>query len=304
LSGFEVINGGILTLLQDTGRFGFASYGVSTSGAMDEYAYLYANKMLDNDLDTNVLEIAFSGLCLKATSDTMISVTGANITFSINDKVYSPWQTFTLYKGDVIRFSKNLNGLRGYLAVKGGFDIPKVFGSNATTLKEMLGGIDGRALKKGDFLPFQPHTYHYTKRLKKVFQPNYNDPLILRVLLGYQEEVFNEEEKRKFFDSTFEVSHEANRMGIKLEGESIIPSVSGVISEGITFGSIQIPSDGKPIVLLKDRQTMGGYAKIGSVLSIDCFKLSQAKPKTPIVFKPISLEEATLKVKAFYAQFH
>lgn len=301
--GFEVLNPGILTLLQDQGRFGFASYGVTTSGAMDEYAYGYANYMLDNTLECNALEIAFSGLKLKAHVDTMICVTGADITFSINDTLHAPWQTFCVKKGDVLSFSKNVSGVRAYLGVKGGFDIEKEFGSNATTLKEGLGGLNGKALKKADFLPCLPQTFLAPKRLKSAYVPDYSKHLTLRVLLGYQEACFSQEEKQKFFSQTFEVSNEANRMGMKLHGEKITPSVSGIISEGIAFGSIQIPKDGQPIVLLKDRQTIGGYAKIGSVFSIDCFKLSQAKPKTSIRFEEITLAHATQKVKAFYAQF-
>ncbi len=303
MSGFEVIHPGIFTLIQDQGRFGFSSLGVTTSGAMDEYAYHYANKLLDNPFGCNVLEIAFSGLTLKATEKTMISVTGADLSMSINDKPCQPWQTFAIHANDEIKFSKNITGQRAYLAVQGGFNITKEFGSNATTIKEELGGLNGSQLKKGDFLPFGMTALRHTLRLKKLFQPDYSQDLSLRVLLGYQESSFSQNEKEKFFSSCFSVSNASNRMGVKLEGEVIYPSLNGIISEGICFGAIQIPKSGQPIILLKDRQTIGGYAKIGSVLSIDCFKLSQAKAGTAIRFQAISLEEATKKVKAFYEQF-
>ncbi len=303
MNGFEVISPGILTLIQDKGRFGFMSKGITPSGAIDEFAYLWANYLLGNNLDLNVLEIAFSGLTLKANKNTSISVTGADLSFSINNKIYKPWQTFKIKDGDILKFSKNIIGQRAYLSVKNGFLILKEFGSTSTTLKEGLGGIEGRALKKGDVLPFIDSLSLPIKRLKSIYQPDYNQALKLRVVLGYQHENFSKEEKIKFFSKEFRVSKEANRMGIKLEGESIQADIDGIISEGICFGAIQVPKDGRPIILLKDRQTIGGYPKIGSVLSVDCFKLSQAKAGTTVTFQEISIEEALLETKSFYKQF-
>lgn len=302
-AGFEVINAGILTLLQDRGRFGFNALGVTQSGVMDEFAYFWANKLLQNDLNTNVLEILWSNLTLKATTPCVISVTGANLTLSINDKVYEPWQTFNIHSGDIIKFSKTIHGQRAYLSVKGGFLFHKEFDSFSTTLKETLGIFDGRALKRGDFLPCKSSRHIHTRRLKKHHQPNYHEPLRLRVLLGYQEEYFSNNAKKRFFSQSYMVSNENNRMGIKLKGEKIECDIDGIISEGISFGAIQVPKDGQPIVLLKDRQTIGGYPKIGSVLSIDCFKLSQIKPNTMIQFEEISLLQAQEKLRKFYSSF-
>lgn len=303
MSGFEVIKAGIFTTIQDKGRFGFNLIGVTNSGVMDEYAYYIANSFLDNNLDTNCLEIAFSGLELKSLGDTMICVTGANISFSINDKQYKPWQTFKIYTNDILKFSKNISGQRAYLIVKDGFLIEKEFGSNSTTLKEQLGGLAGIGLKKGDFLPFETTSHTFVKRLKSQYQPDYSSNLTLRVVLGYQENSFSTKEKEKFFSNKFLVTNEINRMAIKLKGVPIIPDIDGIISEGICFGAIQIPKDGNPIILLKERQTIGGYAKIGSVIGIDCFKLSQAKPNTKINFEPITIEQATKKTKVFYNTF-
>ena len=300
-SGFEVIHGGIFTLIQDRGRFGFNSLGVSTSGVMDEYAYLYANKLLENDLETNVLEVLFTGLTLKATSSFVISITGADLSFSINDKSFTSWQTFNIKKDDILTFKKSILGQRAYLAVKNGFDIKKEFGSCATTIKESLGGLTGKVLKKGDFLFCETSFQSFNKKLKSIHHPNYNENLTLRVVLGYQEEFFSREEKEKFFSKEFVVTNETNRMGIKLKGESVHSSIDGIISEGISFGAIQEPKDGQPIVLLKERQTIGGYPKIGSVLSIDCFKLSQLKANSKIRFEEISLEKAKEKLKKFYS---
>lgn len=299
----EVINNPLFITIQDKGRYGYSHIGVTNSGVMDEYAYLFANKMLGNSLDTDILEIAFSNAIFKANENTQIAITGANCEFFINDILKECWQTFNIKKGDVIKIGKILDGNRVYLGVFGGFNIKKEFGSNSTTIKENLGGINGDKLKKGDVLPFKSYTAKYNKRLKKEFIPVYEDNLILRVILSYQHENFSKEEKKKFFSTIFRVTNEFNRMACKLSGESICCDINGIISEGISFGSIQIPNDGQPIVLLKDRQTIGGYPKIGSVLSIDCFKLSQAKANTKIRFEEISIEEGTRKVRDFYSSF-
>lgn len=299
----EIINSPLFATLQDKGRFSYTSIGVTNSGVMDEYSYLVSNKMLDNSLDSNVIEIAFSNVQFRVNANTSISITGASCEFFINNIPQNTWQTFNVIAGDIIKIGKILNGVRVYLAVKGGFDIEKEFGSNSTTIKENLGGIDGDRLKKGQILPFESHTQTFNKRLKKEFIPQYANELELRVLLSYQDEFFKQEQIDKFFSSSYTVTNDFNRMGCKLKGESISCDVNGIISEGISFGAIQIPSDGQPIILLKDRQTIGGYPKIGSVLSIDCFKLSQCKPNCKITFKPIEIKQAQEKLKEFYSSF-
>lgn len=299
----EVLNNPILATIQDMGRYSYSHIGVTNSGAMDEYAYLMANKILSNPMNTNTIEISFSNVIFKAHASTQIVITGATCEFFINDIPKSCWESYKINNGDIIKIGKILKGSRVYLSVSGGFDIKKEFGSNSTTLKENLGGIDGTKLKKGDILPFKSFLNKYTKRLKKEFIPNYENELTLRVILSYQEENFSKEEKEKFFSNEYTITNEFNKMGCKLSGESIKCDINGIISEGIALGAIQIPNDGQPIILLKDRQTIGGYPKIGSVLSIDCFKLSQAKPNDKVKFIPITIEEAQTKLRAFYHYF-
>lgn len=299
----ELINNPILATIQDMGRYSYSHIGVTNSGVMDEYSYLYANKMLSNPFNTNTIEISFSNVSFKAHADTQIAITGAICEVFINDIPKKCWHTYFIRNGDIIKIGKIVEGSRVYLCVKDGFDIKKEFGSNSTTLKENLGGIDGQKLKKGDILPYKAFPKAHNKRLKKEHIPRYEDELILRVILSYQEENFSKEEQDKFFSNTYTITNEFNRMGCKLSGEEIACDVNGIISEGISFGAIQIPSDGQPIILLKDRQTIGGYPKIGSVFSIDCFKLSQARPSNKIRFKPISIEEAQKKLRAFYHYF-
>ena len=299
----EVINSPILALVQDKGRFSYSSIGVTNSGVMDEYAYHIANNLLGNQVNTNILEIAFSNIIFKAEKYTTIAITGAKCEFSINDIVLDTWQTHNIKAGDIIKIGKILSGSRVYLGVYKGFTIKKEFGSNSTTLKENLGGINGEKLQKGDILNFNSSLNSSTIRLKKQFIPNYEEVLDLRVVLCYQNDFFKQDQIDKFFSNTYTITNEFNRMGCKLDGEEIACDIDGVISEGISFGAIQIPKDGKPIILLKDRQTIGGYPKIGSVLNIDCFKLSQCKPLQKVKFSSISLEEAQSKVKLFYSSF-
>lgn len=299
----EVVNNPVLVTIQDKGRYSYSHIGVSTSGVMDEFAYLYANKMLANKLDTNILEISFSNVVFKANANTQLAITGAICEFFINDIAKTCWHTYNIKAGDIIKIGKILKGSRVYLGVHGGFDIPKEFGSYSTTIKENLGGLAGEKLKKGDILSYKEFSFDHKKRLKEEFIPEYKDELTLRVILSYQEDNFDEKEKNKFFSSTYTITNEFNRMGCKLNGEAIGSNIDGIISEGIAFGSIQIPKDGQPIILLKERQTIGGYPKIGSVLSIDCFKLAQMKVGSKIKFEPISLNRAQEKVKLFYSIF-
>ncbi|MGK0255613.1 MAG: biotin-dependent carboxylase-like uncharacterized protein [Arcobacteraceae bacterium] len=299
----EIMNKPILVTLQDMGRFSYSNIGVSNSGVMDEYAYMYANKILDNKYGTNALEISFSNVVFKANASTQVVITGAKCEFYINDVLKNIWKSYNIQDGDILKVGRIIEGTRVYLAVSGGFDIEKEFGSNSTTIKERFGGINGDKLNKSDILPFTSSPAKLTKRLHDKYIPKYTKELTLRVILSSQEENFSQEEKDKFFSSPYIITNDFNRMGCKLHGEEIKSNINGIISEGIGFGAIQIPSDGQPIILLKERQTIGGYPKIGSVFSVDCFNLAQAKTNTKIRFVPISIEEAQKKLKSFYLHF-
>ena len=301
---FKVIKAGIFTTLQDRGRFSFTHLGVTNSGVMDEYATLAAHKLLKNNSNDNILEITFSNVELKTNDTTTICITGAKCEFYINDELKDTWQTHTIQKNDIIKIGKILKGQRVYLSVKNGFEIPKEFGSNSTTIKESLGGISGIQIKNNDILPYKKNNETITNRWKKEYIPKYTKEITLRVLLSYQEDSFAKKEKEKFFNSSYTITPDFNRMACKLKGEAVASSIDGIISEAITFGSIQIPKDGQPIILLKERQTIGGYPKIGSVLSIDCFKLAQLKIGGMIKFEEIDIKTAQKKLRDFYTTFN
>lgn len=300
MSTFTILEGGILSLVEDFGRYGLCDKGITNSGVMDEYAYMILNSLLQNQPNTNCIEITMGGLKLEAKGSCVIAVTGADTGFCINSIKQNIWRTHNIKKGDILEFGYAKEGVRTYFGVKGGFDIEKELGSNSTTLKEEI----GQSLKKGDLLSFSnDETCDYNVLLKEKFIPAYPKELEVRVILGYQNSFFKPEEIEKFFSQTYTISPQFNRMGYRLEGEEIKCEIGGIISEGISFGAIQIPKDGKPIILLKERQTIGGYPKIGSALPIDCFKLSQLKAGDKVNFKAIEIEEAQKKMKNFLDSF-
>ncbi len=296
MSAFRVIEGGILSLIEDFGRYGLCDKGITNSGVMDEYAYMILNSLLQNQPNTNCVEITMGGLKLEALSSCVIAVTGADASFSINSVKQKIWRTHNINKGELLEFGYTKNGVRIYLGVKGGFDTERELGSSSVTLKEEI----GHNLKKGEILNFSnDKTDNYNISLKEKFIPSYPKELDIRVVLGYQDSFFKSHEIEKFFSQTYSVSPQFNRMGYRLEGEPIKCEIDGIISEGISFGAIQIPKDGKPIILLKERQTIGGYPKIGSLLPIDCFKLSQLKAGDRVKFSPIDIKEAQKKMLLF-----
>jgi len=295
---FKVLSSGLFSTVQDLGRQGYTHLGITPSGAMDEYAYRWSQKLLCES-DGNALEILLSGLKLQATAPATIAICGADLGFHINGISQPIWQTHQIKADDILSFEKKRSGMRAYLAVKGGFDVPKYQESYSTTIKEHKGS----ELKKGDILPFSTSQDTLVKRVQEKYIPNYPDHLTLRIVLSYQHDYFTETQKNKFFSSTYTLTPQIGRMGYKLQGEAMIPTKGDIISEGITFGAVQIPPDGQPIILLKERQTIGGYPKIGSVLPIDCFMFSQLSIGDRVSFKTITVEEAQSEMKEFYSFF-
>ncbi len=283
---FKIHNSGLFTTLQDQGRIGYTHLGITSSGAMDLYAYHWSQKLLYQNI--NALEIMV-GLVLEAMAPIEISVTGADLGFEINGIAQGIWQTHHINTGDILSFKKRRSGQRAYLAVRGGFISDRVYRSYSTTLRE---GI-GRRLARGDILAYNgSNRKAEIRRVQANYIPRYGDQLILRLVLGYQEAFFSAEAKTRFFSGTYHLTPQSDRMGYKLRGEAIEASIDGIISEGIAYGAVQIPKDGQPIILLNERQTIGGYPKIASILPIDCYALAQLPLNGQIQFRSISLDEA------------
>ncbi|MGF1768880.1 biotin-dependent carboxyltransferase family protein [Enterovibrio makurazakiensis] len=298
---FEVINPGMLTLLQDTGRQGFQHLGITSGGPMDEHAYYWANRLLGNTPDTNQLEITFGQLKLKVNAATCIAITGADLSARINDKPVRNWCTYAVKQGDTIEFDTPKQGLRAYLAVKNGFECVNKLGSCATVKREKIGGLHGNGdpLKQGDVLRFHVCSDVIDQRAPKWTIPDYDAPLELGVMPAYQNAAFSHDAQMTFFTSAYEVSQNIDRMGYRLSGAPIKSSLDGIISEGIAFGAIQIPNDGQPIVLMKDRQTIGGYPKIGCLSSLGAGQLSQRRPGQTVNFSPMDVADAEVERRLF-----
>ncbi len=284
----EVIQPGVLSLLQDRGRFGQHRIGLTTGGPLDPEAFFWCNRLLENDPACTTVEVSFGGGHFRCLADTFICVTGAGMPLTINGEEKPLWAVHRVTQGDEIRLDFAEQGCRSYLGVADGFTIEPSFGSTSTVVREKLGGLHGDKLQPGDVLPCARASGRKHYYLPPERQPRYQAMTTVRVIPGYQQAHFSRIQQRRFFSHAYTVSDRCDRMGYRLEGPAIRCDIDGILSEGICFGAIQIPADGQPIVLLNDRQTIGGYPKIGSALSLDAARLSQLRPGDTVHFAPIS----------------
>jgi biotin-dependent carboxylase-like uncharacterized protein len=292
----EIINSGILTIVVDSGRKGYRKLGIPTSGAMDAFAHEAANVLVGNDKNEAMFEFSLTAPDMIFLSDAVIAVTGADFSPEI-DGVFAPmWESILVKKGSVLSFGSLKSGCRGYLAISGGFEnIPEVMGSKTTFIRAGIGGYKGRPLKAGDILTSaveeKPLSELSGNRLVSI--PTYSNEYVVRVILGPQDDFFTDDGIRTFLNSGYSVTNQFDRMGYRLDGNAIETMAgSDIISEGIVVGSIQIPGDGKPIIIMEDGQTVGGYTKIATVISSDLWMIAQAKSGDVIRFKSISIEES------------
>jgi len=289
-----VLTPGAMTTIQDLGRTGFAHMGVPLSGALDQEAAGIANALLGNPAEAAVLECTVVGPSFAVLEKVELAISGADMGTTLNNKPIPNWSTFSASAGDVLTFGQIKSGCRAYLAVCGGFEVPMVMGSLSTYLTGKIGGIDGRPLRRGDYL----HRFEYRPPKKPLtlassHLPVYSDQIELRILDGPQVKFFGRN-AHLFFQSSYHVSNKADRSGYRLNGPSL-RTADGfshtIISEPIVRGSIQIPPDGQPIVLFTE-QTVGGYAKIGTVITPDISRLAQAIPGDTVVFRRVDLKTA------------
>lgn len=303
----KVITPGMLSTIQDGGRKGFAAMGFNASGVMDVRSYHIANALVGNFTDEAVIEMTYLGGSFKFLESNYIAITGADMSPKIDGVPVEMYTTVFVKQDETLTFSAAKSGMRAYIAVRGGIDVPVIMGSRSTNLKCKLGGLDGRPLKVGDIVPcrdvydeFHKHLIHSAP--KEDFG---SDEITVRVLLGPQDDYFTDHGIKTFLNSTYTVTNESDRMGCKLSGEKIeYKNTVDIISDGIVFGSIQIPRTGNPIIMLADRQTTGGYAKIATVISVDLPLLAQARPGTKVHFKLIDRQKAERLLKQEQKEFH
>jgi len=297
VKAFEVIQRGALTTVQDMGRYGYQQYGVSISGAMDKFAFRIANLLVGNDEDEAVLEITLFGPKLKFVRALKIAITGADLQPLVNGSRIQMWEALDVSKGDILSFGPPKSGCRAYLALRGGIDIPLVMGSRSTHVLAKLGGLM-RSLVKGDIVcikAFKENRFSIKPGFRYPLNqiPAYKQKGIIRVIAGPQTDYFTRQGITTFFSSDYEVTNQSNRMGYRLVGPKIEQKKSAdVISEATPPGSIQVPGNGMPIVLLADAQPTGGYPKIGVVITSDQNLLAQARPGDKIQFKRISATQS------------
>lgn len=297
---------GLLDTIQDIGRYGYQASGMVVAGAMDPYAYQLGNVLLGNERYAASLEITLLGPRLRFSKSTQIVITGGNLSPTMNGQPVPMWQVLSIQENDVLTFGPVQDGCRAYLAIKEGFQVEEVMGSRSTYLKGQIGGWQGRSLVQGDVLPYykdtrtvNPSLFNVSKRhrglsLSHTHRPNYEqDKLILRVVLGPQLDWFTKEGIQHFLEEPYQVTPQMDRMGLRLKGKEIEHSWGAdILSDAIPFGGIQVPDNGQPIVLLSDRQTTGGYAKIGSVITVDLPKAAQVRPNQVLHFQSVSIQEA------------
>ncbi len=293
--GIRILKAGMLTTVQDLGRTGYQSQGFSVAGVMDQRSFKIANLLLDNPENEAVLEFTLIGPTMEFTSETIISITGGDFQPTINGDPVPMYTAIYVSKGDILKFGSAKTGSRGYIAFSSYLDVPVVMGSRCTNMKSSVGGFKGRKLKEDDCIMFRVKRRYLPFFLSRKLPVENFDKQVetIRVVMGPQDDAFSKQGIETFLNNEYTVTSDFDRMGCRLEGAFIAAKdKSDIISDGIAFGSIQVPAHGKPIILLSDRQTTGGYAKIATVASVDIPKVVQRKTDHKIRFKAITVQEA------------
>jgi antagonist of KipI len=291
----DVLDGGFFTTVQDLGRYGYQRYGVPVSGAMDPFAFRVANLLVGNSPSAAALEMTLTGPRLRFLCDTVIAVTGADIGAQLDGQPLPRWQPVAAGDGGVLEFGTARDGLRAYLAISGGIDVPVVLGSRSTFAGAGLGGFQGRALRAGDCLSTCAGSLDRVEGRSFTSDqvPAYGHDHAVRVMLGPQDDAFTPEGIDAFLSATYVVTPKSDRVGCRLEGPRIAHKGSAdIVSDGIPFGAIQVAGDGLPMILVADRGTTGGYTKVATVISADLPRVAQALPGDRISFRRVSLDEA------------
>jgi antagonist of KipI len=310
--GVTVLRSGLLTTVQDAGRFGYQQYGVNTAGPMDPFAFQVANLLVGNEEREAALEMTLLGPTLHFEAGSVIALCGGRFTPSIENIPVPDWRPVFVRRGSEIKIGQALSGCCAYLAVAGGFYVPLVMGSRSTSLSSKLGGFQGRALREGDRLPFRSPErpapeWIYRRRsrspsapfipadwgVSEEALPAYRPDPTLRVLRGRQWDRFTPEARQAFLELPFLITPQSNRMGYRLSGPKLyLKTAAELISEATAMGTVQVTPSGDPIVLLADRPVTGGYPKIAEVITVDLPLIAQVPPGQSVRFQEVSLREA------------
>jgi antagonist of KipI len=289
-----ILDAGPQTTVQDLGRSGQMRYGIPPSGPIDRFAFVLANRLVGNSDGAAALECTLLGPRFEVQAPGAIAVTGADMPLTVNGQAAPGWTVIPVADGDVVKLGPARNGVRTYVAVAGGLAVPLVLGSRSTYLRGGLGGVEGRALRKGDALAvFPPGPAAPRRSVEPGAIPTYTAEPTFRIVLGPQADRFTETGIRALLEGPYEMLPQSDRMGARLRGPRVEHARGhDIISDGIALGSIQVPGDGQPIVLLADRQSTGGYTKVATVCSCDVGRLGQVRPGQSLRFEAVSVAEA------------
>tara|TARA_B100000579_G_C22794956_1_gene836586 strand:+ start:683 stop:1606 length:924 start_codon:yes stop_codon:yes gene_type:complete len=303
---FKVLRPGINSTFQDLGRFGLQHFGIVASGCMDQLSFYISNKLVGNKVSEGALEFAYQGPLLEHKGEPALVAVSGKVNFNIiskngETKQGSPNTSFVVSNGDKIDILSTINSVYGYFSVFGGFKLKEVKGSVSTLVKAKIGPNNGDKLKSEDKIFFnKSSSLDKTKKIKF----NFDEDNIIRVMKGLQVNYFSKKSQEVFFSKEYRVTRLSDRMGMRLQGEKLENIINtNIKSEGITKGSIQIPGDGQPIILLSDHPTIGGYPKIANVISADYDKLVQKVPGTLIKFKLVDLSVAESAFEEYVRKF-
>ncbi|MGM9927906.1 MAG: biotin-dependent carboxyltransferase family protein [Bacillus sp. (in: firmicutes)] len=292
-----VVKPGLLTTVQDLGRFHYQKYGVVVGGALDTFAHRMANLLVGNDEAEATLEITLLGPTLFFEQEGVVAICGGDLLPTIDGTAVASWKAHYVKKGSMVKFGPLRKGCRAYLAISGGFTVPNIMESKSTYLRGKIGGYQGRALRAGDRLAVGNATVSSEKfqKLRNIFiSSSYlKQQKVLRLMKGPHFNLFTVKSQTQLWNEPFHVTTQSDRMGYRLQGPSLQKTHQAeCLSEAVCFGTLQVPPDGNPIILLADRQPTGGYPVIGQIASIDLPVIAQCKPGDVLSFQEISREEA------------
>lgn len=303
----KVLHPGLLTTIQDLGRYGGQKFGIIVSGAMDPISTRIANLLVGNNANEGTLEITMFGTSLQFEEDHLVAITGAHLHPTIDGEPAPMWRPVLIRSGSILQFSSGSLGARAYIAFAGGLVVPEVLGSKSTYLKANMGGYEGRPLQKGDLLTcgetnaisesflsqLRNLSTHFTWSVNYMLFLHFDKTKTVRILKGSEYERFDACSKKNLVNKRHTLTNKSDRMGIQLEGATLkLSETFELLSEGVTYGTIQVPSSGNPIILMADRQTTGGYPKIGQVITADLPKIGQSLPSNQLKFEIVSIKEA------------
>jgi 5-oxoprolinase (ATP-hydrolysing) subunit C len=300
-AGLRIISAGAGTTLQDAGRHGYLRYGITAAGPMDSLAHATANLALGNPPGATAIEVSIGGIELAAESAPLtIAVAGGEFAIHVDNRLLPAGAVVaTLEPGAVLKIRAGQSGAWCYVAVAGRFDLPQILGSHATHARTGVGGIDGRTLRADDRLPVETADRSALPLARIVAPWLDRPPGIVRVVLGPQDDFFDEQQIAVFRDVPWTVSARADRMAFYLDGPTLTHARGyNIVSDGIAMGAIQVPGNGRPLVLMADRQSTGGYPKIATVIGPDLGRLAQTRAGMQFRFEIVSVEEAVAARRA------